>query len=185
VSCKKSITADEVRKLVDYDYTTGGLIWLPRSREHFASDKSCKTWNTRFAGKIAGSPTDKGYRRICLLDRSYKEHHIVWIYCHGRKHVGQIDHINHNGRDNRIENLREISGNSENQKNAALDKRNKSGVNGVRWSKNRKRWLAQIKSEGKAYNLGEYTSFDEAVAARQSANVKYGFHPNHGKVLSV
>jgi hypothetical protein len=185
VSCKKIISAEYVRLLVSYDGMTGLLTWLPRSREFFASDKSCKTWNTRFSGKIAGSPTEAGHRRICLLDKSYKEHHVVWMHCHGRKHVGQIDHINHNRSDNRIQNLREISGNSENQKNAALDIRNKSGVNGVRWCENRKKWLAQIKSEGKAYNLGRYDSFDEAIAARQSANLKYGFHPNHGKAVSA
>lgn len=42
-------------------------------------------------------------------------HHVVWVLCHGRL-PSQIDHLNGNPRDNRIENLRETT-QSENDAN--------------------------------------------------------------------
>ena len=43
-------------------------------------------------------------------------HHAVWAVCKGRFPERQIDHVNGNKRDNRIENLREVS-DSENKMN--------------------------------------------------------------------
>ena len=43
-------------------------------------------------------------------------HHAVWAVCNGRFPERQIDHVNGNKRDNRIENLREVS-DSENKMN--------------------------------------------------------------------
>ena len=53
-----------------------------------------------------------------------------------------IDHIDGNRANNNIHNLR-IATISQNQMNRKLNKNNKSGVKGLRFSKNR--WLAQIR----------------------------------------
>ena len=58
---------------------------------------------------------------------------------------------------------------------------NTSGVNGVWWRKDRNRWAADIKVNGKKIWLGQYIDFFEAVCARKSANVKYGFNESHGE----
>lgn len=53
-------------------------------------------------------------------------------------------------------------------KSTKLNKSNKSGVRGV--SKNKKgKWVAQIVFKRKAYNLGSYEKFEDAVAARKKA----------------
>ncbi len=52
-----------------------------------------------------------------------------------------VNHINHNGLDNRKNNLR-ICTNSQNICNCLTSKNNKSGYKGVYWSKERKKWCA-------------------------------------------
>ena len=64
-------------------------------------------------------------------------HRVVWAWHHGRLPTMQIDHINGNGFDNRIENLREVS-QSENMRNQHRQwKPNKdTGLPGVSPDKN-------------------------------------------------
>lgn len=57
-------------------------------------------------------------------------------------------------------------------KSSKLSKSNKSGVRGVCKKKNGK-WLAQIVFKKKAYNLGTYEKFEDAVKARKDAEEKY------------
>lgn len=55
-----------------------------------------------------------------------------------------IDHLNHNGLDNRKNNLR-ITTRHENLKNTSLRECNTSGIKGVRYDKSRDSWIAEIK----------------------------------------
>ena len=50
-----------------------------------------------------------------------------------------------------------------------IRKNNTSGVSGVDWLKNRRRWRASICFKGKRYFLGSFVEFDQAVAARKAA----------------
>ena len=91
-----------------------------------------------------------------------------------------IDHINGDPFDNRIDNLRLVT-QRENSMNRRLSCNNKSGVIGVHYYSSRKQWQAQITSEGKKINLGRFDNFDDAVKVRKDAEIKYGFHENHGR----
>jgi hypothetical protein len=94
-----------------------------------------------------------------------------------------VDHINHNGLDNRMCNLRAVTA-SENTKNISLQKNNTSGRIGVSptpYGVNL--WTATIKVNYKQLNLGKGLSFEEACRRREEAEKKYGFHENHGKPL--
>lgn len=77
----------------------------------------------------------------------------------------EIDHINHNPLDNRKINLR-ICTHQQNQFNQPLQKNNYSGVTGVSFYPPRKKYRARIKYNQKELHLGYYTSFLEAVQAR-------------------
>ena len=90
----------------------------------------------------------------------------------GAKDGDIIDHISHNKRDDRKGNLR-IVGQSRNMQNSKLSKANKSGVTGVSWFERDQKWRASITVNYKAYNLGTYDTFEEAVAARKAAEEKY------------
>jgi|GEM_PF-3858042 len=49
---------------------------------------------------------------------------------------------------------------------------NTSSVKGVSWDGKRRKWVAQICLHQKRYNLGRFSNFDDAVAARKKAEEK-------------
>lgn len=135
------------------------------------------------AGDIAGSVTNFGYRTVHYNRKRYLAHRIIWEMHNGQIPEGmEIDHINHDRLDNRIENLRLVS-HAENQKNQKTHRMNTSGVTGVHWCKSRRKWVARITVNGKHINLGGFDSKDSAVSARKNAERRFGFHSNHGKQM--
>ncbi|MGL5870987.1 MAG: HNH endonuclease [Xenococcaceae cyanobacterium] len=88
-----------------------------------------------------------------------------------------IDHINHNPLDNRIANLR-LADSQLQGVNRRLRKDNTSGYKGVRWRKDRCRWQASIKINGKIKYLGVFENVLDASLAYVKAHTDlYGFPP--------
>jgi hypothetical protein len=106
---------------------------------------------------------------------------LAWLYVHG-EWPDQIDHINHNTSDNRICNLRNVS-HSVNHKNLTLSKDNKSGISGVRWEKSTGRWRAEAVQKGIKTITARFDNLFEAACFRKSAEIRFGYHPNHGKAF--
>ena len=78
-------------------------------------------------------------------------HRIIMGLCY--KDGKQVDHINHNGLDNREENLRICT----NQQNCQHQRtQNRSMYRGISWHKGDKRWRARIKINGKSIHLGNF-----------------------------
>ena len=75
-----------------------------------------------------------------------------------------VDHINHDGLDNRRCNLRSAT-HSENSRNRKRMSNNKSGYKGVFWEEKRRKWCAQIRLHGKTKRIGRFSSAEEAHAA--------------------
>ena len=112
--------------------------------------------------------TDRGYLKV----GHFKVHKVVWEMFNGKSPEGmQIDHINGNKLDNRIENLR-IATYAENQWNAKTRVDNKSGVKGVCWHKATRRWLAQIKHNKVLHYLGVYDTIEEAAKVVQDKRIQ-------------
>jgi hypothetical protein len=86
----------------------------------------------------------------------------------------EIDHVNRNPLDNRIENLREVS-RSCNARNTRNRKTNSSGVKGVSFDKKNKKWKAHISVSGKQYTLVRSDDFTEAVCFRLAAEQAFGW----------
>lgn len=83
-----------------------------------------------------------------------------------------VDHINGDGLDNRRENLR-LATNSQNQMNKRVPKNNRSGYKGVLYLRRKRKWQASITINRKQIQLGRFASKDDAIAARQAAEIKY------------
>ncbi len=58
-------------------------------------------------------------------------------------------------------------------RNRKLKEDNVSGHRGVSWYSKTGKWLANIKVDGKSYSLGYYDDLNQAVEARQAAELKY------------
>ena len=155
-----------------FEYQDGRLIWKYRPASHFKSPHAWKSTNSRMAGKPAGKVKADGYVTICLDGKNQYVHRLVWEYHFGDIPAGmEIDHINHNRADNRIENLRLVT-RAENAKNLA--QRSPTKRNGVNWKESRKRWRAQITVSGKPLHLGYFPELDSAIAARIRAEKAHG-----------
>lgn len=136
------------------------------------------------SGKIAGAKyttkQGKSYRQIKLFGVVYPLHRVVAKACGILTDESmQVDHVNGNGLDNRICNLRQVTP-SQNSQNSRMQKTNTSGVPDVCFNKTVGKWQARISVNGKRISLGYYSSIDCAAKARKLAEIKYNYHPNHG-----
>lgn len=163
------ITQNELKEILEYDKETGQFKWI-------VSTGRVKK------GNIAGTIAKNGYIKINLKKFGSPKlaHRLAWLYMTGEFPAEQIDHINHIRNDNRWCNLRSVT-RSENFKNKHRQTNNTSGVTGVSWNKNDKRWNSRISFDGEVINLGLFKQFHEAVNARKNAEVLYGYHKNHAK----
>lgn len=153
-----------------YDEQTGKLHWVIPRRGH------------KF-GVAAGTKHSGGYLQVGYLKKKYFVHRIIWDLLNPDNKLAtgeEIDHINHDKVDNRRHNLRKVK-RTENARNMPLNQANTSGATGVVWRKREKKWQAQLRRNDVNIYLGLFENFDDAVQARKTAEVQYGFHDNHGK----
>lgn len=174
------ITKELLRKLLDYNPETGVLTWKERERGMFSSNRGFSTWNARYANTQAFVNDCHGYLCGSIFRTKYLAHRIIWIWMTGEV-PNEVDHINGNRADNRWSNLRNVN-KSTNMKNAKMPKTNTSGRVGVYWYEPYGKWLAKISFKKGPKNLGYFEKFEDAVSAREEAEIKYGFHENHGRV---
>lgn len=158
------ISIESVRDRFDY-LPEGQLIW--------------KKARSLFLGRVAGSPFVRDYRRIAIDGKAYLSHRIIWLW-HGNELPDgyEIDHIDGNRENNRIENLR-ISTHVQNTQNAARRKDNSSGVKGVSWHKDHRKWQAYISINRKREYLGLYD--DLSLAAKVVTEARNKLHGSFAK----
>jgi len=181
-----NITQHTVKELIRYDPETGNAYWNIRDAKWFScpnpkrsAEHAMKIWNSGWAGKEISTKNNYGYIIVGILGKLYLLHRIIFLHQHGFL-PEQVDHINHNRTDNSVCNLRPVS-NATNAKNRRKTKQNSSGVIGVYWCKDTQKWKASITVNYKTMHLGRFSMKSDAVNARKAANIKYGFHANHGR----
>ena len=154
------LTAEEVKKILEYRPETGELVWRERTAR-------CVQ-----VGDVAGCIDNNGYITIGIRKRVYKAHRLIWLITHNNWPIGLIDHIDGNKSNNRLSNLRLVdeTGNSENVRKP--NKRNQSGFMGV-ISVNTG-WRASITVQGKTRYIGTFDTPEKAHHAYLEA--KRQFH---------
>lgn len=158
---------EELNELLTIDTINGTLSWKARANS--------KRWNTRFAGKTAGTIVN-GYVLVRINKVPFYAHRLIYKMVHGQV-PDEIDHIDGNTLNNAPCNLRDGS-NSENAKNRALQSNNKTGRHGIHNKPGNTTGFI-VKVSGK-YE-GSFDSWDDAVRVRDEAERREGFHINHGR----
>jgi len=143
-----------------FDYKDGKLLW-----------KVAKGTRTDLLGKEAGNKREDGYVRIKVNNRLYLAHRIIFLMVNGYL-PKEIDHIDGNRSNNKIENLREVT-KSENAQNRKTPINNTSGVKGVCWHKATKKWYVQLQVNKKNKYFGTYDDLELAQLVAIEARDKY------------
>lgn len=123
------------------------------------------------ADKPAGSLHKTGYRHVTWMNKSHKVHRLIFLLHHGYL-PPEVDHINGDRADNRIENLRAAT-RSENQCNRPALANNTSGYPGVSWHKKSKAWLVRVMKNGKQNLIGYFKDLELAGLVSIEARAKY------------
>lgn len=164
----------KVSESFEYNPEDGTLFWKRTGRNSHLPP-------TTPAGRPVTNPrTGKTYRVFRFNKRTAMAHRIAWEIVNGPIPKGmQVDHINGDGTDNRLDNLRLVFP-YQNQRNMRRRADNTSKVNGVTWHSQRKKWAAQAHMFGKHIHLGLFETLEEAAAARKAFDRKQDFATNHG-----
>ncbi len=148
------ITIGQLKQFLKYFPETGDFVWIA---------KPCRRINI---GRVACYRRSEGYGVISLHRRRYRSGRLAWFYMMGVWPTGDIDHIDGNPRNDRFENLRDVStaGNIQNQKIPHL--RNVTGgYLGVSQPSHFRKYRARICVEGKTIWLGYHDTPEQAHQA--------------------
>lgn len=166
-----------LRQLLRYEPETGKLFWRERPRAMFQSDRIANSWNTKWAGTEAFTTVNsRGYKIGSVSRKTMQAHRVIWAIVHGCWPSGEIDHIDHDKANNRIDNLREAS-RHENCRNISSAAGGTSRYLGVyrRDDSEVPKWRAEIAPLRKRIGLGTFSNEEDAARAYDAAaRLHYG-----------
>jgi hypothetical protein len=127
-----------------------------------------------------------GHLHISVKRKTLYVHRIMWTIYHGDiPDKTEIDHINGDPSDNRIENLR-LATRCENNQNTKRRLDNTSGTKGVFWDGHSKSWRVSIWANKKKHDFGRFLNLSDASLAANIARRKiHGVFANIGNNLET
>ena len=114
-----------------------------------------------------------GYLKTTIKGKHYHLSRLAWMYVYGVWPNNFIDHIDHDRKNNRIDNLRDVTA-LENNRNKGLKK---DKAYGVSWDSVSNMWNVYINS---SYD-SSYECYPDAVNRRKELERENSYHKNHGK----
>ena len=152
------LTHDALKERLSYDPNTGVFSYKSPVRG-------------RVTGATAGTVRPDGYLTIILFGKPYATSRLAWLYVYGKWPNEEIDHIDRNPSNNRIENLRDVS-RSQNNCNHRVRSDSKTGVKGVHFHLASGLWHVTIRSYGKKRSVGYFKNIAEAAEASRAAEIE-------------
>jgi len=141
-----------LEKVLRYDANTGLLYW------------TTYIYTIKKPGDLAGHQNASGYIEIRFDRKNYQGHRVAW-YLHTGEDPGilQVEHIDTNRTNNKIDNLR-LASSAQNSWNKGKKTCTTSKYKGVAFYARYRKWISQIRANGKTTHLGYFT--DELEAHR-------------------
>lgn len=155
---RDAISHARLLEVLAYDPATGIFTWKIRRGQR------------GLVGTVAGADHGDGYLAIKIDGISYLAHRLAWFYITGRW-PDMIDHVDTVKFNNAFGNFREAT-NIQNLCNKGKNKNNTSGFKGVHLDRSSGRWRAVIKYAGKRFDLGRFSTPEEAHEAYKTAAPK-------------
>lgn len=161
---------EKLKEIFTYD-KDGFLIWVKRDISCFSHTSKplciCNSWNSRLAGKRAGTLSHKGYYDCQIAYKgtikSYKLHRLIYEFHHGEIPNGmQIDHIDGNVSNNKIENLR-LAEHGQNRSNSKCNANSSTKIKGLSFHKKMQTWQARVQKDG----IRKERFFDDIEVAKE------------------
>jgi len=121
--------------------------------------------NRKTGNRVGYVYNARGYLRVTYKHARYLVHQLVFAWHHGHFPT-EIDHLDRDPGNNRIENLRACT-RSENNCNKGLYANNTSGCAGINWRKDISKWQVRVRVLGKETGLGTFADLERAKAALQ------------------
>jgi hypothetical protein len=134
----------ELENVLTCDFELGKLFWKK------------KVASKVVVGQEAGSTRADGYKLIQVNKRRYLVHQVIFALKH-KYFAKELDHINGNPFDNRVENLRAVN-RHENNYNRRTPSHNTSGIKGVFMQKRGKTWSARLTTKSKLFRVGGFAT---------------------------
>lgn len=152
-----NLTAARLRELLDYSPSTGLFTWRVQ-RSNVAK------------GAVAGTLKSDGYLQIGIDGRLYIAHRLVFLHLYGELPKADVDHINGDILDNRIENLRDVPRLLNMQNLRKAQRNNRTGFLGVSLTRDGT-FTARIRNPGASNTrtIGTFKTAEEAHAAYVAA----------------
>lgn len=170
------LTQEYLKSILHYDPESGAFTWINSGR---------RGWRGKPAGSLFNLKRSRtSYLRIKIKNKNYLAHRLAWLYMYGEMPDSILDHIDENGLNNSISNIR-ASDESKNIQNVSLKANNTSGYKNVSWFPQTGKWRVsfRLKIDGvsRMLSFGLYSNIKDAikVAAIKREELHEEF-ANHG-----
>jgi len=135
-----------------FEYRDGNLYWKP-----VINSKNRPSVRN---GRVVGTAGGNGYLDVNINKQRYRVHRLIFLMFHNYL-PEEVDHINNNRQDNRIENLR-AANTQTNKYNTLLSRHNTSGIKGVSWHKTAKKWRCSLSTNNRVKQVYGFASKEDA-----------------------
>jgi len=165
LSKTRPATEEDLKDLIDYFFTLNGKLYAKKRYCHRVQ-----------LGQEVGWDNGNGRLTVMCKGKLYQVHRVIYYLHNGYWPRGVVDHMNGNPKDNRPENLRDVTQaiNTRSYGPAHFD--SSSSYRGVHWFKRDSKWQSQIMSEGKKKHLGYFDSESEAALRWNYEAERLGFN---------